>query len=62
MATQIDVKSYERRIAEEEEYAAGYLRNGNYTKLLASAGKLIELSGGLKEAQYQLEQQQLEQQ
>lgn len=55
MASQTDIKSFKARIEREKEYAESYLRNGNFDKLLTSAGRLLMLKGGLDEVRYQMD-------
>jgi hypothetical protein len=50
-----DVRSYERRIAEQERLAACHLANGNYERLLLTAGRLMSLHEALGEVRYQRE-------
>ena len=50
-----DVRSYERRIREQEEYAASYLMDGSYERLLLTAGRLMALKEAMNEVHYQME-------
>jgi len=55
MTSHIDIKSYERRIMATERSAAQQLKAHDYSALLVTTARLMELRGGLNEAWYQIE-------
>ena len=55
MTSHIDIKSYERRIMATERAAAQQLKTHDYSALLVTTARLMELRGGLNEAWYQIE-------